>query len=254
MKTVIAERNGLRVRRAVGEADLARAQALRFDVFAAEMGASGASVDAHARREADGFDAAAEHLLLEDLNDPDRRLAGTCRLMTRAAAERAGGFSSAAEFELSALLADGAPVLELGRTCLHPDYRGGGGLLALWSGLAARVRALGVQTLFGAASFPGTDRARLAAPLALLEADHAAPAALRPRAHGPGAWWPEAEAIDRKAALRAVPPLIKSYLRLGGGVGQGAYTDHDFGTTDVCMVLRIDRIPPGRLALFEGPA
>ena len=242
----------LRVRWAEGPADLARAQSLRFEVFAAEMGARGASVDAATRREADRFDAHADHLLLEDTGRPGSPVAGTCRVMTRAAARAAGGFSSAAEFDLDPLLRHPSELLELGRTCLHPDYRGGKGLLALWTAVAARVRETGAGVLFGAASFPGTDRVRLAPALALLQGEHPAPAGLRPVAHGPGAWCPMATGIDRKAAMRIVPPLIKSYLRLGGGVGEGACTDPDFGVTDVCMVLRVEDMPTARRALFEA--
>ena len=244
--------DGLRVRPAESEDDLARAQSLRYDVFVSEMGATGPSVDDRARREADRFDPYATHLLLEDLSRPGAPLAGTCRLMSRAAAKAAGGFSSAGEFDLAPLLRQDADLLELGRVCLHPDYRGGAGLLALWTALAAHVRGTGAGVLFGAASFPGTDRERLAPSLALLEAEHAAPEAWRPVAHGDGAWTATATTTDRKAALRLVPPLIKSYLRLGGGVGRGACTDPDSGVTDVCMVLRVDRIPPSRWAPF-GP-
>ena len=243
---------GLRVRQATGCDDLARAQSLRYDVFVSEMGATGPSVNDRNRREADRFDPHATHLLLEDHDRPGAPLAGTCRLMTRGAAEAAGGFSSAAEFDLAPLLRQDGDLLELGRVCLHRDYRGGAGLLALWTALAAHVRGSGAGLLFGAASFPGTDRARLAPSLALLEADHAAPEAIRPVARGEGAWTARAATTDRKAALRLVPPLIKSYLRLGGGVGRGACTDPDFGVTDVCMVLRIDCIPPDRRAIF-GP-
>lgn len=242
----------LQLRMAATEADLRMAQRLRYDVFVQELGGDGTMVDHAAGLEQDRFDGFCDHLLLFD---PARRagdqLVGVYRVMNAVQAQAAGGFYTAGEYDLAPILETGRPVLELGRTCVHADYRDGTALRHLWRGLAAHVARSGAEVLFGTASFHGTDLAALAQPLALLEARHAA--ALRPVARGATAA-PLTQiapaALDRKAALRAMPALIKSYLRLGGGVGQGAYVDHAFNTTDVCMVLDVTAMPASQRALY----
>jgi len=224
-------------------ADLAAAQRLRYRVFVQELGADGPLVDHESCREIDRFDAFSDHLILVD----DRRdaatldhVVGVYRLMTAEAARRAGQFYSEGEYDLAPLRDSGRRLLELGRSCLHPEYRGGMGMMHLWAALADHVRAIDTEILFGVASFHGTDVAALAAPLSVLHHRHLAPEALRVRARPPHALsmniLSEAE-VDRPAAMRATPALIKAYLRLGGCVGEGAWVDHAFNTTDVCLVM-----------------
>ena len=143
--------------------DHAAAQALRYAVFVEEMGSGGALVDHASRREMDAFDKACDHLLLRDLRrDPNDQIVGVYRLMNATQAKACGGFSSAAEYDLDPLLASNRPLLELGRSCLHRDYRGGSGMLSLWKGLADHVARTGTEILFGVASFPGTNAAGVA--------------------------------------------------------------------------------------------
>jgi putative hemolysin len=226
----------LTVRLAGTEAEVRAALALRYRVFVAELGGHGAGVDHAAGTESDRFDAAARHLNVWQGD----RLVATTRLIDAAGAAAAGGFYSAAEFDLSPLLASGRRLLELGRTCLDPDHRGGAAMFHLWNGLADRVLSEGIEVLFGVASFHGTDLDALAEPLSLLHHQHRAPAGLRVRAQGPQARPLDrmaADRIDRRRAMLAMPALIKAYLRLGGGVGDGAWVDAAFNTTDVCLVL-----------------
>ncbi|MCC7319792.1 MAG: GNAT family N-acetyltransferase [Rubellimicrobium sp.] len=225
--------------------DLRAAQALRYRIFATELGARGASVDHAAALERDRFDPHCDHLLL--LERDSGRLAGVTRIMDATGAARAGGFYCAEEFDLGPLLASGRKLLETGRTCLDPDFRGTTAMFLLWQGLARIVEDRGIGILFGAASFPGTDPGALAGPLAWLFAHHLAPPALRVRARGaqPGRWATPAP-TDRRAAMLATPALIKAYLRLGGMVGEGAWIDRDFGTTDVCMILDATRMEAAR--------
>lgn len=242
------------VRRAVCDADLAAAQRLRYAVFVSELGGAGGGVDHNAGLEADHFDRFADHLLLEDLSRPENdRVIGVYRVMDAAMAAGAGGFYCAAEFDLTALETSGRRLLELGRSCLHPDYRGGPGMFHLWAGLARYVADKNADVLFGVASFHGTDVASLAAPLSFLADRHSAPATLTALARAPHAISmqiiPPAQ-IDRKAAICAIPALIKAYLRLGGTVGQGAYVDHAFRTTDVCLILDTARMNTRMAALY----
>ena len=243
----------LATRLARGEADLLAAQRLRYEVFVAELGGDGPLVD-HARRlERDAFDADCEHLVLVDARRPaGEHVVGAYRLMR--APGRQGRHYSEGEYDLGPLIRSGRPLLELGRSCVHPAYRGGMGLVHLWRGLAAYVERHGVEVLFGVASFHGTDVAALAAPLSLLHHRYLAPEGLRVRSREFQRMdlMPEA-AIDRVAAMRAVPALIKAYLRAGGCVGEGAYVDRAFNTVDVCLVMEAARLG-GRQAALYRPA
>ena len=136
-------------------------------------------------------------------------------------------------------------ILELGRSCVDPAYRQRPAMQLLWSGIAAYVSHYGIALMFGCASLPGTDPDALALPLSYLHHHHLAPLGLRPRALADryvemGRL--DRQAIDRRRAVAALPPLIKGYLRLGGFVGDGAVIDEQFNTTDVCIVVKTDLV------------
>lgn len=238
------------------EADLRAAQRLRYDVFVEELGGDGALVDHDARLERDRFDPHFDHLLLRDRQRDDGiEVVGVYRVMRRAQAEAAGQFYSEDEYDLSPLKASGRALLELGRSCVHRDYRGGPAMMHLWNGLAAYIAEHGIEVMFGVASFHGTDPAPLAGPLSLLHHRHLAPADIRPvaRAEGYQDMNLIAEtALDRPAAIRATPALIKAYLRLGGFVGQGAFIDRPFNCIDVCLVMDVARMSPKHRAIYQG--
>ena len=239
---------------AQGCADIQEAQRLRYAVFVQELGADGAGVDHDRLIETDQYDAHATHLLLKDTaRAAGDQVVGVYRLMTSAQATAAGGFYCASEFDLTALQSSGRQLLELGRSCLHADYRGGTAMLHLWAGLSDFVVDTGAEVLFGVASFHGTDIDTLAEPLSYLAAKHAAEQPLTAIAKGDGATAMNIlspDAIDRKAAMRAIPALIKAYLRLGGVVGQGAFVDHGFNTTDVCLILDTAQMNARAAALY----
>ncbi|MCI2393665.1 GNAT family N-acyltransferase [Aliiroseovarius sediminis] len=237
------------LRLARDEADLIAAQHLRYDVFVSELGSDGALVDHDARLERDAFDPFFDHLILFDRARPDMPAVGVYRLLRGdCLSDGPGGvnrFYSEDEYDLSVLKASGRKLLELGRSCLHPDYRGGGAMMVLWGGLADYVAQHQIEVLFGVASFHGTDIAPLKASLSLLHHRHLAPDHLRVKArpaHFQTMNLLAEDQIERPAAMRAVPSLIKAYLRLGGFVGEGAFVDHDFNTTDVCLVLDTEQM------------
>lgn len=234
--------------------DVRSAQALRYDVFVREMGGSGALVDDVHGLETDAFDPHCEHLLLMD--DATGQTVGAYRMMTSDRADDAGQFYSEGEYDLTRLRESGRTLLELGRSCLHVDYRGGPAMFHLWNGLAEYIAAHDIEILFGVASFHGTDPLAFASSLSLLHHRHLAPEALRVTAKPPGAVSmdiiPE-DQINRPVAMRAVPALIKAYLRLGGTVGQGAFIDHDFNTTDVCLIMDTSAMS-GRQTRIYGAA
>lgn len=228
-----------RVELARSAEDLRAAQALRYEVFVKELGGGGPLVDHAAGLEKDRFDPFFDHLILYD-DARGAEVVGVYRMLREAEAARAGAFYSEGEYDLSRLRATGRPLLELGRSCVRAEYRGGTAMYHLWTGLAAYVAQHDIAIMFGVASFHGTDAAALSHPLSLLHHRHLAPPPLRVEARAPHRVDMNRLAqadIDRRAAMKQMPALIKAYLRLGGVVGAGAYVDHAFNTTDVCLVM-----------------
>lgn len=223
--------------------DVTAAQRLRYEVFVAELGGTGPLVDHAARLERDSFDPFFDHLVLVDRRiDPASlgHVVGAYRVLPGDRRALSGQFYSESEYDLSPLLASGKRLLELGRSCVHADHRGGTAMFHLWNGLAEYVLDRGIEVLFGVASFHGTNSAELAMPLSWLHHRHLAPPEMRVRARPPHRLDMDlipADQLDRKAAMVATPALIKAYLRLGGFVGDGAFIDRDFNTTDVCLVM-----------------
>jgi L-ornithine Nalpha-acyltransferase len=231
----------LTVRLAADDADLRAAQRLRYRVFVHEMGGDGPLVDHDAGLERDALDPYFDHMLLIDpTRDPrdGTHVVGAYRLLPDDRLAQTGHFYCDSEFDLSPLRDSGRKLLELGRSCVDPSYRGGSGMLLMWQSLAAYVAEHDIDILFGAASFRGTDAQALAQPLSLLHHRHLAPEGLRvnSRVRQPMDLLTEAQ-LDHRAAMAALPPLIRAYLRLGGVVGDGAFVDHLFQTTDICLIL-----------------
>jgi putative hemolysin len=231
------------LRLACGPRDLRAVQHLRYQVFVRELGADVPKADHEAELERDAFDPHVDHLLLIDNRaDPESlgAVVGVYRLLPPERVAMAGGYYCASEFDLTPLLSSGRRLLELGRSCVHPDHRGGAGLYLLWQGLANFVLEREIEVLFGAASFHGVDAAALAQPLAWLQRHHLAPEPLRvvPLAEGRLAMnLAPPERLNRAKAQAAMPALIRAYLRLGGFVSDGAFIDRAFNTIDVCLVM-----------------
>lgn len=240
---MIADDAAFVLRLARDDRDLRAAQRLRYEVFVTELGGSGAMVDHALRLERDAFDPYFDHLLLIDTTrdaDALEDVVGVYRLLPSDRLAQTGRFYSETEYDLGPLKASGRRLLELGRSCVHPDYRGGTAMFLLWNALAEYVLERGIEVLFGVASFHGTDVAALAQPLSWLHHNHLAPEALRVRACAAQFQAMDLlplDKVDRKLAMLGTPALIKAYLRLGGFVGEGAWIDHDFNTTDVCLVM-----------------
>ncbi|MDP5306416.1 GNAT family N-acetyltransferase [Paracoccus spongiarum] len=231
------------IRIATSEQDLLAAQRLRYRVFVEELGGDGPLVDHAGRFERDEFDPVVDHLCLIDRRRPAEALdhvVGVYRLLPGSRAEEFGRFYCDGEYDLTALRASGRSLLELGRSCVDPACRGGSGMFLLWNALADYVLDHGIEILFGVASFHGTDTEALAPALSWLHHHHLAPEALRPVARPKGYQSMDlipAGQVDRRAAMVGMPALIKAYLRLGGLVGDGAFVDRAFNTTDVFLLM-----------------
>ena len=259
---VIRTSNGdLIVRLAHKRRDVAAAQALRYRVFHREMGACANLRTKVWRRDIDRFDRACDHLLVIDRArwkmppSISGQVVGTCRLMRRSVADQRGGFYSEGEFDLAPLLAQPGECLELGRSCVDPDYRSRAVIDRLWSGIADYAHSHGIGLMFGCASLPGTRPDSLAPLLAYLYHHHLAPRDCRPRAV-PARYVDmrrlPLDQIEPRAAWAALPPLLKGYLRLGATIGDGAVVDHQFNTTDVCVVLPTGRVTARYLQHYFG--
>jgi L-ornithine Nalpha-acyltransferase len=252
----------LEVRLAQTAAEVRQAQKLRYRVFYQEGAAIPNPGRLFARRDIDGYDAICDHLLVLDHAARDRNalnrpaVVGTYRLLRQPLAEEYGGFYTAGEFDIGSLIArhDNVQFLELGRSCVLAPYRNKRTVELLWYGIHAYILQNHCSVMFGCASLDGTDPGRLALPLSFLHHYASAPDPWRARA------LPERyvemnrmakEAIDPKDALRALPPLIKGYLRLGAYIGDGAVIDHEFGTTDVLIVLPVSAIKKRYLDHFD---
>jgi putative hemolysin len=237
----------LRIRLAEDVAEIRAAQALRYRVFFESMAAKPTPEMAAAERDFDSFDDFCDHLLVFDEErgkGPDA-VVGTYRVMRREGAARRGQFYTSDEYQIDRLDAYPGEILELGRSCVDPTYRSGATMQLLWRGIAEYVFFHDISIMFGCASLPGTDPQQLCMPLAYLHHHHLAPPPLRTRAV------PERyvsmdllppDQVKVSEGRRALPPLIKGYLRLGGFVGDGAVVDPEFGTTDVCVVVKTDLV------------
>ncbi len=238
------------VRLAETEEDVAAAQRLRYRVFVEEMGATPSPEDAALRRERDRFDEFFDHLLLIDNNvrpeDPLDGVAGVYRLLRGSVAREKGcGFYGESEYDLTKIRDYPREPVELGRSCVGTDYRGGAAMHLLWTGLGHYVAMHKIEIMFGVASFHGSDPRALALPLSYLHHNHLAPEDLRVRTRDEffvSMDMIPADQITKAEAMREIPTLIKAYIRLGGFVGEGAYVDHDFNTVDVCLLMDTSRM------------
>lgn len=233
----------LEVRLARNEVEVAAAQRLRYRVFYEEMAALPTADMAASSSDFDDFDRVCDHLLVIDLSTG--AVVGTYRLIRRSAARRYGRFYSADEYDISPLLEYPGEILELGRSCVAEGYRTRAAMQLLWRGIAAYVFHHRIDLMFGCASLPGTDIGAIRLPLSYLYHHHLAPPALRPRAvesRRVEMGLMANDEVDTHKAVAELPPLVKGYLRLGGFVGDGAVIDHQFNTTDVCIVVKTDLV------------
>ncbi len=233
----------LEVRLAQSEEEIKEAQSLRYQVFYEECGAQPDQEVALHKRDISPIDDFCDVLLVIDHNL--KKIVGTYRFMLREAAQQYGTYYTAAEFDISKIVAYPGQVMELGRSCVHPDYRNKPTMQLLWKGIGAYIRLNKVALCFGCASFIGTDVSKYREALSYLHHYHLAPSELRSKAlpqHYFDMNLIPKEKIDQKEAVRQLPPLIKGYLRLGGYIGEGAYIDQSFNSIDVCIIVKEETV------------
>lgn len=227
---------------ASSEGDILAAQRLRYLVFADEMGARlNVPAGAPAGHDIDSFDPFCEHLLVREVDDEGRpsRVIGTYRVLTPAAAKRAGGWYSETEFDLTRLQGLQSSMVELGRSCIHADHRSGAAIMLLWGALAGFMLRNELDTMIGCASVAMRDGGHFAASLwKQLERTHLTSIEwqVRPKLPLP---------VDelRHDMVVEPPSLIKGYLRCGARILGAPAWDPDFNTADLPMMMRIADLP-----------
>ncbi|WP_424970331.1 GNAT family N-acetyltransferase [Dinoroseobacter sp. S76] len=232
--------------------EIAACQRLRHLSFVAGTGAVARS-EGYDR---DAFDTACHHIMVEER--ATGQLVCCFRILPLADGGEIAQSYSAQFYELSALESFEGPIIELGRFCIHPDHTDPDILRIAWGALTAYVDAHDVKLLFGCSSFQGTDSAQYTDAFALLTEKHLAPKRWLPRVKAPRIF-PFATGLarvkpDLKRAMQAMPPLLRTYLLMGGWVSDHAVVDRDLNTLHVFTGLEIGAIPPARARLLRATA
>lgn len=250
---VLAASGALEVRLAETDHEVMLAQRLRYEVFYEEKSAVPSDAMRATRRDFDKYDDVCDHLLVVDRDalgpDGQPQVVGTYRLTREKDAEKVGGFYTAGEFDLGRMISGmpkGTKYLELGRSCILKSYRSRpGAMQLLWKGLMAYVARFDIDLMFGCASFSGTDPQALALPLSYLHYHHPMPEDLRVTAR-PELYVPmnilPADAVDPREGIRALPTILKGYVRAGCCIGDGAVIDTQFDTIDVFIFFPLSGI------------
>jgi putative hemolysin len=237
--------------------EIRASQQLRYKIFYEEMGGT-PSEEARAQKlDSDEFDNYCDHLLVLDYSLPENQVVGTYRLLRREAAKELGKFYSESEFNISPIKDVEGEILELGRSCVHENYRNRAVMQLLWRGIGAYVTQYDIKLMFGCASLFGTDVKAHALPLSYLYHYHLAPPELRtqalPHRYIEMNILPK-ESIDVKEAFAALPALIKGYLRVGGYIGKGAVIDPHCNTIDVGIIVKTDLVTEKYVQRYSVPS
>ncbi|MCY0093191.1 GNAT family N-acetyltransferase [Hoeflea ulvae] len=247
---ILGRIGSLEVRLAATHSEIEAAQALRYRVFVEEMGAQLPADAMLQKRDFDRVDRYCDHLLVLDTaltGSTEDQIVGTYRLLRQEVAARHDGFYSQNEFDVMDLVGRSPDkrFLELGRSCVLSTYRIRRTLEALWQGTWAYALGHGIDVMFGCASFPGARPYAHALALSFLNQTAAANDEWNVRAiagRGLSMDMMPAEAINPRAAIAAMPPLVKGYLRVGAVVSREAVVDTAFRTTDVLVMLPVKQI------------
>lgn len=219
--------------------ELVSALRLRFEVFNQELN-EGLDSSYVIGMDRDSYDDYCDHLIVVDARC--NKVVGTYRLLLGFVAENNIGYYSEDEFNMNAIRAIKEEKLELGRSCVHKDYRNAGVINLLWAGIARYIEMYNVRHLFGCASLHTSDPAEVSMIYSYMSTFHLADSefTVHPLKRLGGVRF--SSIFDQKAAFEKMPPLIKGYLRLGALLcGEPAY-DEEFGTTDLFLLLQTEKL------------
>ena len=257
LNTISISLGTLEVRLAENNVEIDAAQALRYKVFYEEMKAKPTLNQEKTKRDHDSYDFYFDHILVIDHKKPGKildKVVGTYRLNRGEYKGKKNIFYTSSEYDLSNLISYKGKLLELGRSCVHRNYRDGKTMQLLWTFIAQYVNKYDIKVMFGCASFPGVDVEAHRIALSYLHYKYLAPLSIRPIAIKER-YIEMQDNLSKersfKIFLSSIPPLIKGYIRLGAFVGDGAVIDHEFNTTDVCIVLPTKKVASRYMDHYE---
>ncbi len=231
------------------KSELKKAQALRYSVFYKEKKAIPTISKKILRLDYDKVDNFADHLIVIDKNKKSikNKIVGTYRLVRGDIATHSGGFYTSSEFDLSKILNSYKhnQILELGRSCVHQDYRNGTIMNLLWKAIAEYVKLYDIKILLGCASFNGTNVMKYTNELSYLRKNFSLPDEMSVKSLDTKIYPAYTKINSNINDLRTfvkLPPLIKGYLRIGGKVSNDYFVDYKFNTIDVCVIVNTNNI------------
>ncbi len=230
------------------KSELNKAQALRYSVFYKEKKAKPTFPKKIMRLDYDKIDKFADHLIVIDKKRKGikNKIVGTYRLIRGDVASHFGGFYTSSEFDLTKILNayKHKEILELGRSCVHKDYRNGTTMNLLWKAIAEYIKLYDIKVLLGCASFPGTNVQEFSKELFYLKSNFSLPKEVSVKSLVNNCLDYNKDNINETdlRTFAKLPPLIKGYLRAGGKVSDTFFVDYDFNTIDLCVVVQIENI------------
>ncbi len=230
------------VKLAENEKEVKAAQQLRFEVFNREMN-EGLNSSWETGLDQDRYDEHADHLLVIDKNID--RVVGTYRMLKKSVANSNGGFYSEGEFDLANLKRLPVEILEMGRSCVHKDYRSNGVINFLWAGIAKYLEISKAKYLFGCGSLHTHNSDEISEIYSYLKSRYFSDEKYRvyplPKCAVPGLR-DDIVVEDSRSIMKKIPPLLKGYFRSGALVCGDPALDTEFGTTDFFILLPTDQI------------
>ena len=231
------------------KSELKKAQALRYSIFYKEKKGKPTFPKKMMRLDYDKIDKFSDHLIVIDKmrKGIKNKIVGTYRLIRGDVALSFGGFYTSSEFDLTNILNlyKHKQILELGRSCVHKDYRNGTTMNLLWKAIAEYIKLYDIKVLLGCASFPGTDIQEFSTELSYLRSNFSLPEKISVKSlvnnNYPHCNKNNINETDLRTFAK-LPPLIKGYLRVGGRVSDSFFVDYDFNTIDLCMVVQSENI------------
>jgi putative hemolysin len=220
-------------------ADLTECQRLRFQVFNRELGEGLASSE-HTGLDRDRFDWVCDHLMVRDVST--RVLAGTYRMQTGYRAQGNLGYYSEQLFDFAPFEPIRGELLELGRACVHSDYRNTTALAMLWKGIASYAALCNARYMIGCSSITSQNESEGAALFEELREKYLAPENMRTQPKA-GCQCKESQPT-LYGAMPEPPRLFRAYLDISARLCGPPAIDREFGTIDFLTLLDLQVIPP----------
>ena len=244
---IILESENYSIKLAETKSELKQAQALRYSVFYKEKKAKPTFAKKIIKLDYDKIDKYADHLIVLDKKNTKNKIVGTYRLIRGDVAKLFGGYYSSSEFNLINITNNykDKHILELGRSCVHQDYRNGSIMNLLWKAIAEYVKLYDIKILLGCASFSGIEPTKYSDELSYLRQNFCLPEHLLVESFDKNIYPVYKLKENNSNQLRIfakLPPLLKGYLRIGGKVSHNFYVDHNFNTIDLCVVVNTSDI------------